>query len=163
MLHVFEMYCSKFNAQPVINKCKYHKAFTAAYLFVISDRVIMLRQGEAQRAVYKQQVASRLGEGNLSKEELSVFGDAVDLLSRVFNNGLTPRCDWCACDENEPTNPFYDLYVCYGDLLYAPDCLANYQRADALKKGIEEDTSFSKAFKETYELSIEYVKRLVDL
>ncbi len=158
----FELYYSKFNSLPVIKKCRHHKAFTAAYLFVISDSMLSSEKYKSKRLENSKQIFSLLEERYLSKEELSIFDDSVMLLAQILNGKIKPRGDWCFYS-GEPTGTFYDLHLCYGDLLYAPDCFADYQHSTLVVRGIAESISFSKVLDEAYELMIEYVKTLSDL
>ncbi|MBQ9785312.1 MAG: hypothetical protein IJW29_07410 [Clostridia bacterium] len=156
---IFEVYDAQFNALTGIKKCKYHKAFTAAYLFVISDFMLTAEKHQQMRAENSKRFSAFLEGRGLSKEEHRVFDDAVKLLERVAAHETEPRGGWCRYRDTSDCF-FYNLHLCYGDLLYAPDCLKDYQNAPILLKGDAETGNFADDMSEAYDLLAKYMAEI---
>lgn len=88
---VFEKHYSLFLAHPAIKSKKHFKEVTAAYLFVLSDFVLMARGNHAQRQENAQTIFNVLETKFLSSIEMARFDKAVDLFGSVLQfNKISP-------------------------------------------------------------------------
>ena len=155
----FEVYCKKLDSNPTVKKRKHHKAFTAAYLIILSDLVLGINKDSDEREATIEQAFAFVRK-YLPRKELRAFDDSLALFARIWNGEVMPRGDWCFYNR-EDENPFHKLYLCYGDLLWDPNCLNDYENARTMLKGIFETTDFFKDIWEVQFCIAEYIQLFV--
>ncbi len=155
----FEVYCKKFDSYPTVKKCKYHKGFTAAFLFVLADLLVRSNSDRQEWFEHSKQAVAFV-EKRLSKEELRIFDDSLTLFARIWNGEVMPRGDWCL-HNGENDNPFYNLYLCYGDLLWDSEYLNDYESAPILIRGTVEMVDFFKDMWAIQPLMAEYMQLFI--
>ena len=122
-----------------IGNCENHRPITAAFLFTLLDAStedldIRMRHTEA--------ISDFLEE--VLDDEIFLFQSCTFTFAKVVRGELLVRGEWCDLDKEKlAEDPFYRTFICYGDLLYNPNCADNYADAPALIKGAGEAFDFS--------------------
>lgn len=155
----FEVYCKKFDSYPTVKKCKHHKAFTAAFLFVLADLLVRSNSDRQEWFEHSKQAVAFV-EKYLSKEELYIYDASVELFAHIWNGEVMPRGEWCLHD-GKNDNQFYNLYLCYGDLLWNSEYLNDYGSAPILIKGITETADFFKGMWVIHSYMAEYMRLFI--
>ena len=127
MLNFFEEQYSSFLSHSVINSRKYCREVTAAYLYVLSDYALCSREEQIKRQKNAQAIFNLLEVKILSNEELKRFDKVVDLFGAVLRGKVRVRGDWCFL-EDEVTNGLQRVFLCFGDLIYNPDYIEDYEK-----------------------------------
>ncbi|MBQ9773222.1 MAG: hypothetical protein IJW30_00990 [Clostridia bacterium] len=155
----FEMCYSKLISFDTVKKCVHHKAITAAYLFVLSDFMWAPKRDEQRRLKNALQILDTLKKHYLSNKELEVFDRALAVFAQILNQELLPRGDWCLY-RGERDNPFFNLYLCYGDLIYNSEYLDDYSNAQILIRTTSDIAEFITEFESVHRYVIKYMEWL---
>lgn len=141
----FEQYYREITLLPVVKECDCYKPITAAYLFVLSDYVLMISGRPQDRENEAQKIFSVLDNKLLSPNELLIFDDCVELFGKVLRENISVRGDWCL-SLSPSDNPLINLFLCFGDLMCYPTYLTNYENAPICILPVNQLLDFSTKF-----------------
>ena len=141
----FEVYYLKFIDQRIVKNSKHYKPITAAFLFVISDLMTNARYDMQSRTKNAKEIFSILENKYLTESDFEIFDKCVNWFSKIANNEIKPHGFWCLYD-GQNNDLFYNLLICYGDLLDNDKYIDNYENAPILIRGITESLDFTREF-----------------
>ena len=155
----FEKHFIDITSLPCISECQCYKPLTAAYLFVISDFVLMGTGKLHARNENAQEIFSILENKLLSSTELKLFDRYVDLFGGIMRGAISARGDWCFSD-GPSSNPIMNLYMCFGDLLKYPEYINDYANAPIVILPISKLTDFSIKFRAVPSITQSYIDNI---
>lgn len=156
---VFEKHYLTFLSHPAIKGKKHFKEVTAAYLFVLSDFVLMARGNHNTRQEKAQEIFNILETKFLSNVEMKRFDQAVDLFGSILRGEISARGDWCHLNEKS-SDGLQNAFWCYGDLIYAPHYIDDYLNAPILIGDIFSQMSFATNFVGVMDLTKNYINAI---
>ncbi len=158
MLKFFEEQYNLFISQPVISNSKHCREITAAYLHVLTDYALCSREEQAKRRENAQEIFNLLETKILTNEELVRFDKTVDLFGQVIRGEIRVRGDWCFLND-EVSNGLQRVFLCYGDLIYNPDYIEDYENSPILISDIDSAAAFRSQFVKVQDLYEGYIKK----
>lgn len=161
MLNLFEEHYKFFLSQPVISNSKYCREVTAAYLYVLSDYLLLSRGEHITRQETTQEIFKLLETKILTNGELLRFDKVVDLFGQLIRGEVRVRGDWCFLND-EVSNAIQRVFLCYGDLIYNPDYIEDYENSPIFVNDITDTIALRSQFVKIQELSDNYIKKCND-
>ena len=130
-------------SEDIISNSPIGRPATAAYLYIILTYYAIETNNRNVAYDFLHTVANFL-----SKDEISDFNTCNDLYSDIIEKRLSPRGDWAFYDNNSQSG-LIRLYMCYGDLIFYPEYLEDYENYPLIIKGMDEIFAFASSFKKT--------------
>ena len=142
---LFFKYYQMFAYSPHLSENSSRSPITAAYLFVIFDR-IAFAQNKREKSY---EILSLIEKEILSPSELDCYDKCVNIFGAVARGEITPRGDWMFFDGDTGGNWLYALYLCYGDLIRYPQYISDYKHHPIIIHDYFELMKFSDNFSRT--------------
>lgn len=156
---IFEKYHQQLSAISVVKNSNSKKVIVASYLFVISD-YIKATSGDIQsRNKNASEIFSILENKMLNTDELKEFDHISDLFGKIIRREIPARGVWNLAS-SLPDNPMFNLYLCFGDLIFSPKYINDYQNAPLVLKGIDEVMNYAMNFSEVLNITQKYINEI---